>query len=103
MHQLIDEPTNIRGERKFCIDLIIRGQRLLRIRCATRFRQALPIPGCLWQTDMCIPLPPPFLGTIGVYSKSNNRAIIDTITLVDWLSIFNRLGPAKSIYKWDTF
>ena len=42
-----------------------------------------------------IPPPPLYHRTIWDYSKSNDRAIIDAIALIDWVSKFSEMGPEE--------
>ena len=97
MHQLIDEPTNVRGEGMSCIDLIITDQPNIFVESGVHpsldeHCQHQIVYGKL---NISIPPPPPYHRTVWEYSMSNDRAIIDTIASIDWLSKFSEMGPEE--------
>ena len=97
MHQLIDEPTNVRGEGMSCIDLIKTDQPNIFVESGVHpsldeHCQHKIVCGKL---NISIPPPPPYHRTIWEYSMSNDRAMIDTIASIDWLSKFSEMGPEE--------
>ena len=94
LYQLIDEPTNMRGEYMSFIDLTITDQPNIFVESGVHpslddHRQHQIVYGKL---NISIPHPPPYNRTIWDYSKANTRMIRDLINDIDWQSRFVGLG-----------
>ena len=92
--QLIDEPTNIRGEGMSCIDLIVTDQPNMFVEHGVHpsldeHCQHQIIYGKL---NITIPSPPPYKRTVWDYSKADTKAIRDEIHEIDWVSRFSALS-----------
>ena len=92
--QLIDEPTNVRGEGMSCIDLIITDNPNLFVESGVHVSldsqcQHQIIYGKL---SISMPSPPPFQRTLWDYSKADLQSIQHKINAIDWDSRFNGLG-----------
>ena len=99
LHQLIDEPTNIRNEGMSCIDLIITDQPNMFADYGVhpsldRNCQHQVIFGNL---NMSLPSPPPYKRTVWHYSKANMELIRNSINNVDWVSSPNPLSPSEMV------
>ncbi len=97
LYQLIDEPTNIRGEGMSCIDLIITDQPNMFVESGVHpsldeHCQHQLIYGKL---NYSLPTPPPYKRTIWDYSKADTGTIRDILNCVDWNSRFNGLGSEE--------
>lgn len=93
--QLIDEPTNIRGEGMSCIDLIITDKPNLFVESGVHLSldnhyQHQIIYGKL---NISVPSPPPYKRTLWDYSKADSQSIQDMINEINWHSRFSGLGP----------
>ena len=97
LHQLIEEPTNIREGSMSCIDLIITDQPNL-------FADYGVHPSldehCQHQIvygkmNISIPSPPPYKRTIWDYSKANMQSIRNDLQAIDWHTRFDALGSEE--------
>ena len=97
LHQLIEEPTNIREGSMSCIDLIITDQPNL-------FADYGVHPSldehCQHQIvygkiNISIPCPPPYKRTIWDYAKANIQNIHHDLQAIDWHTQFDTLGPEE--------
>ena len=97
LHQLIEEPTNIREGSMSCIDLIITDQPNL-------FADYGVHPSldehCQHQIvygkiNISIPSPPPYKRTIWDYSKANMQSIHNDLHAIDWHARFDALGSEE--------
>ena len=94
LHQIIDEPTNIRGESMSCIDLVITDQPSIFVESGVHpslddHCQHQIVYGKL---NVSIPHPPPYKRTIWEYSKANAQIIRNLIRAIDWKSKYRDLG-----------
>ena len=99
LHQLIDEPTNIRNEGMPCINLIITDQPKMFADYGVhpsldRNCQHQVIFGNL---NMSLPSPPPNKKTVWHYSKANMELIRNSINNVDWVNNLNPLTPSEMV------
>ena len=99
LHQLIDEPTNIRNESMSCIDLIITHQPNMFADYGVHpsldiYCQHQVIFGNL---NMSLPSPPPYKRTVWHYSKANVQSIRNTINNVNWVKSLNPLTPSEMV------
>ena len=97
LHQLIEEPTNIRGESMTCIDLIITDQPNLFVETGVHPSldnncQHQIIHGKL---NITLPSPPPYKRTVWDYGKVNTCAIKDLLNDINWESKFDGLGSEE--------
>ena len=97
MQQLIDEPTNVRGDGMSCIDLIITDQPNMFVEAGVHpsldeYCQHQIVYG---KVNVRLPPPPPYHRKIWDYPMANDRAIIDAITSIDWQSKFTGIGPEE--------
>ena len=97
LHQLIGEPTNIRGESMSCIDLIITDQPNLFVETGVHPSldnncQRQIIHGML---NITLPSPPPYKRTVWEYKKANTCAIKGLLNDINWASKFNGLGSEE--------
>ena len=97
LYQLIDEPTNIRGEGMSCIDLIITDQPNMFVESGVHpsldeHCQHQLIYGKL---NISLPTPPPYKRTIWDYSKADTDTIRDKLNRVEWNLRFNGLGSEE--------
>ena len=95
--QLIDEPTNIRGEGMSCIDLIITEKPTFFVESGIHMSldnrcQHQIIYGKL---NISVPSPPPYKRTLWDYSKADSQSIRNMINELDWHSRFSGLGPEE--------
>ena len=94
LYQIIDEPTNVRGECMSCIDLIITDQPNIFVESGVHpslddHCQHQIVYGKL---NISIHHPPPYKRTIWDYSKANTPVIRELISDIDWQSRFAGLG-----------
>jgi len=94
LFQLIDEPTNVRGECMSCIDLIITDQPNIFVESGVHpslddHCQHQIVYG---KVNISIHHPPPYKRTIWNYSKANTSLIRELISDIDWQSRFAGLG-----------
>ena len=97
MQQLIDEPTNVRGDGMSCIDLIITDQPNMFVEAGVHpsldeYCQHQIVYG---KVNVRLPPPPPYHRKIWDYPMANDRAIIDAITSIDWQSKCTGIGPEE--------
>ena len=94
LYQLIDEPTNVRGECMSCIDLIITDQPNIFVESGVHpslddHCQHQIVYGKL---NISIHHPPPYRRTIWDYLKANTPMIRELISDIDWQSRLAGLG-----------
>ena len=99
LHQLIDEPTNIRNGGMSCIDLIITDQPNMFLDYAVHpslddHCQHQIIYGKL---SASAPSDPPYKRTIWDYPKANEQAICDSINAVNWPDNFRDLDSKEMV------
>ena len=104
LHQLIDEPTNIREEAMSCIDLIITDQPNLFLQSGVHssLDQNCQHQNCQHQNcqhqiiygkiNISLPPPPPYKRTVWEYGKANVAKLKAVLNAVDWKTIFCGLG-----------
>ena len=99
LYQLINEPTNIRGDNSSCIDLIITNQPNIFIDSGVlpsldEFCQHQIVYG---KINVSLPSPPPFRRTIWDYHKADVPQIQKSLNDVNWITIFNDLGVNEMV------
>ena len=92
--QLIDEPTNIRGEGMSCIDLTVTDQPNMFVEHGVH---PLLDEHCQHQIiygklNITVPSPPPYKRTVWDYSKADTKAVRDEILGIDWVPRFTALS-----------
>ena len=94
LHQLIDEPTNIRGEAMSCIDLIITDQPNLFLQSGVHssLDQNCQHQIIYGKINISLPPPPPYKRTVWEYGKANVAKIKADLNAVDWKTLFTGLG-----------
>ena len=95
--QLIDEPTNIRGEGMSCIDLIITNQPNMFVESGVHpsldeHCQHQVIYGKL---NMSVPYPPPYKRTVWDYENADIPQIRDCLQGVNWELNFGNQGSEE--------
>ena len=101
LYQLIDEPTNIRGDSMSCIDLIITNQPAFFVE--TGVAPSLD-DSCQHQIvhgklNIAIPFPPPYKRTVWDYSKADILNIKRVLRKVNWPLCLNGLGSNEMVDK----
>ena len=99
LHQLIDEPTNLRNESMSCVDLIITDKPNMFAVCGVlpsldKFCRHQVIFGNL---KMSLPSPPPYKRTIWHYSEANVQSIRNSMNNVDWVNSLSPLTPSEMV------
>ena len=97
LHQLIDEPTNIRGEAMSCIDLIITDQPNLFLQSGVHssLDQNCQHQIIYGKINISLPPPPPYKRTVWEYGKANIAKIKADLNAIDWKTIFCGLGSEE--------
>ena len=104
LHQLINEPTNIRCESMSCIDLIITDQPNLFVESGVH--PSLDVH-CQHQLvygklNLSMPSPPPYKRTIWDYTKADIQYIRNAVSEINWKSRFSGLDPNKMVEVFTT-
>ena len=94
LHQLIDEPTNIRGEAMSCIDLIITDQPNLFLQSGVHssLDQNCQHQIIYGKINISLPSPPPYKRTVWEYDKASVAKIKAVLNAVDWKTMFCGFG-----------
>ena len=97
LHQLIDEPTNIRGEAMSCIDLITTDQPNLFLQSGVHssLDQNCQHQIIYGKINISLPPTPPYKRTVWEYGKANVAKIKADLNAVDWKTIFCGLGSEE--------
>ena len=101
LYQLIDEPTNIRGDSMSCIDLIITDQPAFFVETGVNpslddFCQHQIVHG---KVNIAIPFPPPYKRTVWDYSKADILNIRSVLRNIDWHLCFHDMGSNEMVEK----
>ena len=97
LQQLIDEPTNIRGEDISCIDLIMTDQPNLFLHSGmhSSLDQNCQHQIIYGKINISLPPLPPYKRTVWEYCKVNVSKIKADLSALDWKTIFSGLGSEE--------
>ena len=101
LYQLINEPTNIRGESMSCIDLIITDQPAFFVETGVNpslddFCQHQLVHG---KVNIAIPFPPPYKRNVWDYCKADILNIRSILRNVNWHFCFYGMEPNEMVDK----
>ena len=99
LYQLIDEPTNIRGESMTCIDLIITDQPNIFLEYGVHpsLDKHCEHQIVFGELNISLPSPPPYKRTVWDYSKANIPTIRNCLKETNWLSVFQGLNVDQMV------
>lgn len=99
LYQLIDEPTNIRGDSLSCIDLIITNQPAFFVETgvAPSLDDSCQHQIAYGKLNIAIPFPAPYKRTVWDYSKDDILNIKRVLPKVNWPLCLNGLGSKEMV------
>ena len=99
LYQLINEPTNIRGESMSCIDLIITDQPNLFVESGVHpsLDNNCPHQIIYGKLNISLPNAPPYKRSVWEYEKASIPSIRAAISALNWESIFQGLQADEMV------